>query len=80
LLIIAAWDGGEHLWPYIALTLALLPAGLFGVVLLALAADGLPPVLGGGVVAIGVVLLAALNILLARTLCAWCRRRSATAA
>jgi hypothetical protein len=80
LVVIAALDGGAHVWPYIALTIALLPAGIFSLVLLGLAAGDLPVVLGGGLMAVGVVLIAALNIIMARSLRGWCRRRRAITA
>src|SRR4051794_19172518 len=61
LFVVAALDGGDQVWPYITLTVALLPAGLFSLALLALVADGLPAVVGGGVLVVGVVIMAALN-------------------
>src|SRR3954452_3355693 len=64
LFVVAALDGGDHVWAYLTLTVALLPAGLFSLALLALVAGGLPAVVGGGVMVVGVVLMAALNIIL----------------
>jgi len=34
LFVVAALDGGDQVWPYITLTVALLPAGLFSLALL----------------------------------------------
>ena len=75
LLLLAALDGGDHLWPYIALTAALAPAGVFGVDLLALTAQSLPAVLAAEFMAAGVLGLAGVNVALGRSRRGWCRRR-----